>query len=284
MQTEKTSPRRRSVRMRRKRRRRLQLVYLSLAAVAVAFFLLSRGTSGGLIVETMPTGTPHALTQSSEKKDTSELSLPPSTYTALQLGAFDNLQSAEAESEKFKKRGAAGYVFFEGKNRLFASVYPSRAEARNVQQRLKDNHSVETYLYTIELPPITMRVTGTETQLGALSGALALPGALLSESYSLFFALDEGRITGNEAKVEMQKQSKRVDEAIATMKSVFAGTGSKTVINLQKTLSSLKKSIDVLSDKNITGDVEISAQIKYTYIEQIVVFRAFLLDPQGKGV
>ncbi len=283
MQTEKTSPRRRSIRMRRRRRNRLYLICLSLTVIAVAFAMLPKGGMRGLIVETLPTATPHAELKATEEKNTAELSLPSASYTALQLGAFENVQSAAAEAEKYKARGAAGYVFFEGKNRLFASIYPTREEARNVQQRLKNDHSVETYLYTLSLPPITMRVTGTETQLSALSGALALPSALLSETYSLFLSLDEGRITGEDAKAVMQAQSRRIGETVSEMKRVFAGTGSGTIIHLEKTLDNIKRSIDVLSDKNLSTDVEISAQIKYTYIDQIIELRAFLQDPQGSG-
>lgn len=174
--------------------------WLLLIAAALVFLsgLLIRRTPSGTITP-LPTQTPYPLTESfDETMETCQWSLPAVEWYALQLGAFDNEESARALAEQFQARGAAGYLWQEERFRLLAAIYASETDARNVRQQISQQHGVESYLYRISLPSVAVSIHGMRGQIEILQAAFLHASDLITAMQETGLKADRGESTREE--------------------------------------------------------------------------------------
>lgn len=118
----------------------LSYLLLFLSAVVVISGVVSRG--GDLTIEPAATATPIPTdAYFDETVEEREITLPSATWYALQLGAFESETAAQELGQQFVKRGAAGYVWHDGRYRTLAAVYPSLEDAQAVREQLSEAHS-----------------------------------------------------------------------------------------------------------------------------------------------
>ncbi len=120
------------------------------------------------------------------------LTLPGSTWYALQLGAFDSAEAAESLASSYRGRGAAGYVRRQGQYRVLAAAYGTRADAQAVMTQLRASHQVDAVLTEITRPQVTLRLNGRADQLTALSDAYDAIEQLSVQLAALSDSLDRG--------------------------------------------------------------------------------------------
>lgn len=160
----------------------------------IAFFaVLAIGSSAYLLRDRLP-GVRLSFQEQTEDLTSGEavLTLPGETWYALQLGAFSNREAAAAEAEKFKQRGAAGYVLENGSTfRAMAAAYDTRAAAQAVCARLASEHGIETYVIELSRGEMTARCHGQNAQLTALKDAYDCLSTLSGQMYALSCGLDE---------------------------------------------------------------------------------------------
>ncbi|MBQ8537224.1 MAG: SPOR domain-containing protein, partial [Clostridia bacterium] len=90
-------------------------------------------------------------------------------WYAIQLGIYGSADSADAQAQAYKQRGAAGYVWQEDERyRVLAAVYPLEEDAKAVRQQLREGQNIDSYVYAIESTTLTLRLTGMAGQLDAL--------------------------------------------------------------------------------------------------------------------
>lgn len=134
--------------------------------------LISQRTQEGFGLEVLPTETSIPLDDSfDETLSVSEIELTMGTWYALQVGAFENRESALETARVFQNRGAAGYIWNEGRYRVLASVYPSMEEAQRVREQLKEQHAIDTYVYAIEMPALKLRINGMQGQIDVVQAS-----------------------------------------------------------------------------------------------------------------
>lgn len=164
---------------------------LFLSAVIILSGLVWRGGEEKLSIKLTATPTPIPLDEAfDETAAQADLTLPQREWYALQLGVFESKEAAEKLGDQYARRGAAGYVWLDGRYRTLAAVYSLKEDAQAVRQQLSEKHDVETYLYQICLSEMQLRINGMQGQLEILQAAFAHADELVQSLQTLSMALD----------------------------------------------------------------------------------------------
>lgn len=175
-------------------------VLLVASALIVASGLISRRDPSGFFLERVRPETPPPLEESFDETMTEALvELPANTWYALQVGAFENRETAMQSASAFQKRGAAGYLWQDGRYRVLAAAYPSQQDAQQVREQLRNQHDIDSYLYAIQFPAVSMRLTGMQGQIEILQAAFVHAGDLAAQLQALSVQMDRQEISAAEA-------------------------------------------------------------------------------------
>jgi len=173
---------------------------LALTALVVISGLAFRGDVGGFDLQSIPQQTAVPLEESFDETLTEALvELPEETWYALQVGVFENVESAKQSGQAFQKRGAAGYLWLDGRYRVLAAAYPAQEEAQQVREQLRDQHNIDSYLYAIEFPSVSMRLKGMKGQIEILQAAFGHANDLARQLQLLAVEMDRQEISADEA-------------------------------------------------------------------------------------
>lgn len=168
----------------------LSWVLVAATVLVVLGGLLGRRTTGPTI-QPLPSATPFPLEEGfDETLESCEWSLPEVNWYALQLGAFDNEASARELAEQFRQRGAAGYLWQDGRWRVLAAVYATEEDARTVRRQISDTHGVDSYLYHISLPGVGVSMQGMRGQIEILKAAFEHASTLVAQLQQLSLQAD----------------------------------------------------------------------------------------------
>lgn len=205
------------------------LLFLSVSVILSG--LLSRG--GDLTIQPAPTATPIPTdAYFDETVEEREITLPSATWYALQLGAFESETAAQELAQQFVKRGAAGYVWHDGRYRTLAAVYPTREDAQAVREQLSDAHSVDSYLYQIDLPALHLLMKGMKGQLDILEAAFAHANDLVVNLQAASVAMDRQEMSGEEAAQLLNGLGEQVDTVKLRLEQRFSAPRHQTVQGL----------------------------------------------------
>ncbi len=204
---------------------------------------------------------------------TEELTLMPLPFYSIQLGAFINQANAEAEARSIRERGAAGYIFTDAdRYRVLASAYLSRADADKVSRQLLEQQGLENYVFEVytDGSAVTLRITGTSERVGGMQGAIDAWRTSLDAIEEISRNLDMSEIGPELARNECRSVAERLIE------NRNALTGGAAVEGVGEPIEALGRLMDDeaasllnISDNISAAAMEISAQIKYTYIDSL---------------
>lgn len=187
------------------------VLILSFLVILPGFFH-REGTNS--TITPVPTQTPVPLQeQFDETMETCRWSLPEINWYALQLGAFEQADSAQALAEQFVGRGAAGYLWQDDRYRVLAAIYASETDARNVRQQLSQQHGVDSYLYRISLPSIDVQISGMRGQIEILQAAFLHAADLITSLQEISLKSDRSEMGREElaaAAASLQQQTELV--------------------------------------------------------------------------
>lgn len=178
----------------------LGIAMLVMAAVLIVSGVAGRNGQSDLSITPLVSATPIPLDAAFDETMTeAEITLPGSTWYALQLGAFENEASALEMAQQFTRRGAAGYVWKDERYRALAAVYPAKEDAQQVRQQLETQHAVDTYLYEIDLPPVRIRMRGMQGQLDIFQAGFVHGNDLIVHLQRLCVLMDRQELDAGEA-------------------------------------------------------------------------------------
>ena len=176
----------------------LSWLLLIFSVLVIAGGLITPRQNSGLITP-LPTETPYPLTERfDETMETCEWSLPSVEWYALQLGAFDQPESAQALANQFQGRGAAGYLWHDERYRLLAAIYATENDARTVRQQISQQHEVDSYLFRISLPPVAVSIHGMRGQIEILQAAFVHAADLVTALQESCLKVDRSEVTREE--------------------------------------------------------------------------------------
>ncbi|MEG1889954.1 MAG: SPOR domain-containing protein [Clostridia bacterium] len=206
---------------------------LFLSAVVILSGLLWQGGGEVLEIQVTPTQTPIPTDAAfDETPDSREIALPSSTWYALQLGAFETERAAKELADQFISRGAAGYVWHDGRYRTLAAVYPTREDAQAVRRQLSEQHTVETYLYQIDLSALRVRMSGAKGQLDILQAAFLHANDLVTRLQTLGVSLDRREMSNAEAVEVLQSLRAQTETVTLRLMQRFPTPRHQTVQGL----------------------------------------------------
>jgi len=178
------------------------LLIISIMVVVSGF--ISKERSDGFLLNIEPSASPVPLNEEfDETPATMEFDVPSFQWYALQLGAFENEESALRLAENYQKRGAAGFLWHDGRYRVLAAVYPVREEAQQVREQLRDQHTIDSYLYTIDFPAIKLRVSGMQGQLEILQAAFMHAHDLAMQLQNASVSIDRNEVSAEEVREQI---------------------------------------------------------------------------------
>lgn len=205
---------------------------LFLSAV-ILFSGVAARSGGDAVFETVATPSPIPLDAAfDETRETREITLNGSVWYALQLGAFETEEAAGQLAEQFQRRGAAGYLWPEERFRVLAAVYPEKEDAQAVRQQLRDQHDVDSYLFEISIPSVSLRVTGMRGQIDILEAAFLHAEELIRQMERISETLDRQEITPAEAAEELNTLREQVELVALRMEQRFLSPRNAAVTGL----------------------------------------------------
>lgn len=205
---------------------------LFLSAV-ILFSGVAARSGGDAVFETVATPSPIPLDAAfDETRETREITLNGSVWYALQLGAFETEEAAGQLAEQFQRRGAAGYLWPEERFRVLAAVYPEKEDAQAVRQQLRDQHDVDSYLFEISIPSVSLRMTGMRGQIDILEAAFLHAEELIRQMERISETLDRQEITPAEAAEELNTLREQVELVALRMEQRFLSPRNVAVTGL----------------------------------------------------
>lgn len=195
---------------------------LFLSAVVIMSGIVWRNDTDGIHIEAIPEATAIPLDEAfDETIEERELSLPAATWFALQLGAFENEQAAHEMAEQFMRRGAAGYVWEDGRYRTLAALYSNKEDAQRIREQLELKHAIESYLYQIDLPAVGLRVRGMRGQLEILEAAFVHSHDLIVQLQEAGVSMDRQEMNAEEVRQELASLQEQIRLVSLRMKQRF---------------------------------------------------------------
>ena len=205
---------------------------LFLSAV-ILFSGVAARSGGDAVIQTVATPSPIPLDAAfDETRETQEITLNGSVWYALQLGAFETEEAAHQLAEQFQRRGAAGYVWQDERYRVLAAVYPEKEDAQAVRQQLREQHDVDSYLYEISVPALSLRMTGMKGQIEILEAAFLHADELICQMERISETLDRQEITPAEAAEELNTLREQVELVALRMEQRFLSPRNAAVTGL----------------------------------------------------
>ncbi len=205
--------------------------------------------------------------------DERTVTLAGQSWYALQLGVYDDAETAGRDAESYRVRGAGGYIFRKDGCRLLAAAYTARADAQAVMSRLKTRHGLDTEVVEIVSPEITLRLSGQKGQLTALTDAFSAMEKLCGHLYQLSLSLDRQETEAAEALTALQSEQDTLAALSARLQARFGASAPAAVLSLKQILDGSAQSLSAVSAaKTLT---QLGAQVKYCHLECICRMAAY---------
>ena len=205
--------------------------------------------------------------------DERTVTLAGQSWYALQLGVYDDAETAGREADALRARGAGGYIFRKDGCRLLAAAYTARADAQAVMSRLKTRHGLDTEVVEIVSPEITLRLSGQKGQLTALTDAFSAMEKLCGHLYQLSLSLDRQETEAAEALTALQSEQDTLAALSARLQARFGASAPAAVLSLKQILDGSAQSLAGASAaKTLT---QLGAQVKYCHLECICRMAAY---------
>ena len=205
--------------------------------------------------------------------DERTVTLAGQSWYALQIGVYDDAETAGRDADALRARGAGGYIFRKDGCRLLAAAYTARADAQAVMSRLKTRHGLDTEVVEIVSPEITLRLSGQKGQLTALTDAFSAMEKLCGHLYQLSLSLDRQETEAAEALTALQSEQDTLAALSARLQARFGASAPAAVLSLKQILDGSAQSLSAVSAaKTLT---QLGAQVKYCHLECICRMAAY---------
>ena len=201
----------------------ISLFLLLLSAVLMVSGVVLPHSQDGLSILRIPQATtPPVDTPFDDAPASREITLPSSQWYALQLGAFEDAEAARKCADQFTARGAGGYIWQDARYRVLAAVYPLKEDAQQVRQQLDSQHGVDSYLYSVDLPALKLRLNGMQGQLDILEAAFVHASDLVVQLQRLSVLMDRQERSIDEILTETTQIGQLLQAVSQRLKQRFA--------------------------------------------------------------
>lgn len=175
------------------------------------------------------------------------------TYYCVQTGVYADRDTANYYASLDKNRASGGYVLYDGKFHVIASVYPEEYQANLVAKRLTDG-GVSASVHTITISPINDQTLSSEQQL-TLVNASAFTNECYRELYELSNLVDQENLSSGELSTRLYS----LKQFVTKQQGLVTNDYSKSALKLSACMGATIEIIDAL------GTSPTSSEIRYAY-------------------
>lgn len=247
-------------------------VGIVLLAAAVLYILLA-GSLGTWLAENL-FGRSAAPSETPAPEDTDgdfssgiseTIETPALRIYALQLGAFDSLENAEAFAESSASIDGAGYIYSDsGPYRVLGMGYEKIDEAEETKRRLSEENGLECSIYTITVPAVKLDVSASSGCVDTLGEAYRTWAGSVSHLYELSRDFDAGRADGNAAAEILEEIETGLRKSASAVRREASAGGDTDF--MERLASDMEKTADEVRAAKDSGSYGLSRGIKYAYL------------------
>ncbi len=253
--------------------------FISVFAIAAVVYFIGAAKVGNFISEKIFTPviawitgeeadpseevSPSATDQSLQ---TIEVEIAGSSIYALQVGAYSEIENAQAVAVSLQQKGGAGYIYADTEiNRVFIAAYLSKSEAQNVQERLLSEQEMDTGIYEITTDAVRFSITADLQTIQSVRSIAESLNTYQEELISLALEYDKGNVGTAAAAAKAADLVEDIRAKKNTLDILLAGSSDKTLKSVSEFYETVEDALGDLTEDLST--VEMSARIKGTYMQ-----------------
>lgn len=270
------------LRSKRRRKSNMKPAIFMATLMLMVFFLVAYMAQEGILPKiTFPKATPIPPSSITSVSDT--ITLPSRDYYAIQFGTFSTLEGAKAEASSYTDRGAAGYIWADGNYRVLAAIYSSLDDAQTIKDRLA-SQDISSYIFTVHQSALELRIEASNEQKAALQNAIAFITRASDELGALSMALDKQTMTVQEATEHATLLYGQAKAILDEMSLTLGNDEGGIVVALRTLMNQMMGAFSNVFSANSQDTVEMTAKIKYTYLEVLFNINTFVTRISARKV
>ena len=186
---------------------------------------------------------------------------------AIELGEYNDINSAHELSNQIKRQGGAGYIYQSGTYHVFVSMYENVKDAEQVVKKLGDS-GTSAKIYTINIPSVKFEYKGEQEEV---VDAISLYKDLYRKIYQLSIDLDSNN--SSEVKIESQLDEciEDIGKNIDNIENLYERYKDKNLLNLVISLNVIKDSLYQTRQLSQEG-LAFSSSLKELYFKIIIAY------------
>ncbi len=197
-----------------------------------------------------------------------------SLYT-IQMGAFTDEENAKAFSQELKARGGAGYTYNDKFYRVLAIGFQSEEDAIKVKDELIAD-DIEANVYKLVTSGADMQITATQENVDMIRSAFEIWEEKYHSLEDIIVSLDSGAINPLEAVDRISEIKSEMDLKKDKLREINTNQDNIILTGLFELYDNSCQSLDKIISINSNDMVEISSEIKYTYIEIFMLYKGYM--------
>ncbi len=191
-------------------------------------------------------------------------------YT-LQTGAFTEEKNAKDAASEVILRGGAGFVAYDGEfYRVLVAGYTKEIEAKSVKESLEGN-GITTSVFQLDSGSLEFKIRAEQSQIDAVKACFNTVPESAETLQQIIYSADKGEDVKDriaELKQDITDVSENLD------KTISADEGA--MMSLSKYMKAYTQIINSIPDSSSLSEVDFSSKLKYTLINVVVDYSAFL--------
>ena len=191
-------------------------------------------------------------------------------------------EEARLTASGLTARGAAGYVAeAEGVWQVFGALYEKEKDARRIAERLKKSEGIEAGALSLSAPPVRLRITASEAQIEAISGADVLLGEQLWQLGDMALQLDRGELKPDGARTLTALACRQAREAAGRLEALSGAGENRLCDCLREQLEELAGQLETVSDGD-QSPAALSGMLRCAQIDAFMNLRAGRMELTGQ--
>ena len=226
-----------------------------------------------------------APTAAPESVQTEPVVLDAYSFYAIQFGAFDNDADAQALTESYVSRGAAGYVLTDTRSRAIGAAYETRSDADKLCANLTAQ-GIDTYVYTVSAPRVELRVKAEQPLIAAIRAGHGASLDAIHRLSQIALELDKGKLSIDDARTAISGISDNAESARIDLESALDGRTHAATSGILSERSAARDACAAINQQSSQSALAFSAKIKYNVIDLMqrhVQFMKMLIQPAASA-
>lgn len=201
------------------------------------------------------------MVASSTKIDTS--------YFCVEFGKFDKFEDAQKLAGEVMEKGGAGYIFYDGGFRVFASCYLTNADAQSVINK-NDNATI----YELKIKAYQFNANSSQNVNQIIKNNLLSFKNCIRTLNTLIVEYQQNKITETNFRTNCLMLTEEIDMQLQKFNSIFYESAS--MYRYKSYVNAFKECFSKIVSMEMTG-IDFARTINYQQISAVVTLRNILL-------